>query len=202
LFFVCHVLETSQQKRHEFEGAPDPFPSLGSNTPAKPRAQASNYLDTESESAFPSLSSATPLAISRTNSSHSAWGAVSGPRIKSTGQKVPIFVDSFNLTAIDLSHTGRDGKPTTLGDVMRQVMAKYKVKLEASANQRARQTTFHLKAESQKELDKAKRSLLALLSPVVSFAYSSFYINLKHPSGHTRYQCSSIYYSLHYRSSR
>jgi len=153
---------------------------LGPNTPAKPRAHASNHLDTESEAAFPSLSSATPPTMSRTSSSQSVWGAASGPRIKSTGQKVPVFVDSFTLSAIDLSHTGKDGKPTSLGDVMRQVMAKYKVKIEASANQRARQTTFHLKADSQKELDKAKRSLFALLSPVVSILLAS-------PSCHIKY---------------
>ena len=68
---------------------------------------------------------------------------------------------------MDLSNAGKDGRSATLGEVMKQVMAKYKVKIDASANQRTRQTTFHVKAESQKELDKAKRSLLALLSPVV-----------------------------------
>ena len=140
---------------------------MGPNTLVKQRAQASNFLDTDSEVAFPSLTPAAP-AVSRTNSSNFAWGTASGPRIKSTGKKAPVFVDSFTLSSIDLSHTSKDGKPTTLTDVMRQVMAKYKVKIEASANQRARQTTFHLKAESQKDLDKAKRSLLALLSPVVS----------------------------------
>lgn len=56
---------------------------------------------------------------------------------------------------------------------MKQVMTKYKVKLDASRNERTRQTTFHVKADTQKELDKAKRSLLALLSPVVCLIYSS-----------------------------
>jgi hypothetical protein len=57
----------------------------------------------------------------------------------------------------------------TLGEVMKTVMTKHnKVKIESSTNQRTRQTTFNVKAESQKELDKAKRSLLAALSPVVS----------------------------------
>lgn len=51
---------------------------------------------------------------------------------------------------------------------MKQVMAKYKVKLEASGNQKTRQTTFQIKADTQKDLDKAKRSLIALLSPIVS----------------------------------
>ena len=74
--------------------------------------------------------------------------------------------DSFTLSAIELG-TNKDGKPTSLGEVMKQVLSKFKVKIEASANQKARQTTFHMKSESQKELDKAKRSLFALLSPVV-----------------------------------
>ena len=72
---------------------------------------------------------------------------------------------------MDLSNAGKDGRSATLGEVMKQVMAKYKVKIDASANQRTRQTTFHVKAESQKELDKAKRSLLALLSPVVRLVF-------------------------------
>jgi hypothetical protein len=75
--------------------------------------------------------------------------------------------ESFTLSAIDLSSAGRDGKPTTLGEIMKQVMANHKIKIEASTNQKTRQTTFHLKAESRKELEKGKRSLLASLSPVV-----------------------------------
>lgn len=50
---------------------------------------------------------------------------------------------------------------------MRQVMAQYKVKLDASTNQKTRQTTFFMKSEHKKELEKAKKSLLALLSPIV-----------------------------------
>jgi hypothetical protein len=71
------------------------------------------------------------------------------------------------LSAIDLSSAGRDGKPTTLGEIMKQVMANHKIRIEASTNQKTRQTTFHLKADSRKELEKGKRSLLASLSPVV-----------------------------------
>jgi len=71
------------------------------------------------------------------------------------------------LSAIDLSSAGRDGKPTTLGEIMKQVMANHKLRIEASTNQKNRQTTFHLKADSRKELEKGKRSLLASLSPVV-----------------------------------
>ena len=78
------------------------------------------------------------------------------------------MTESFTLSSIDLSSAGRDGKPTTLGEIMKQVMANHKIKIEASTNQRTRQTTFHLKAESRKELEKGKRSLLASLSPLVS----------------------------------
>ena len=77
------------------------------------------------------------------------------------------MTESFTLSAIDLSSAGRDGKPTTLGEIMKQVMANHKIKIEASTNQKTRQTTFHLKADSRKELEKGKRSLLASLSPLV-----------------------------------
>ncbi|PPR02413.1 hypothetical protein CVT26_011381 [Gymnopilus dilepis] len=159
------------QKRHELEGAPDPFPSLSQPaTTSKPRAPPSIPLDTESEEAFPSLASAAPVAAAPSNS---AWGASTGPRIKATAAKTPVFADSFTLSAIDLSNAGKDGKAATLGEVIKQVVAKYKVKVEASQNQKARQTTFHIKAESQKELDKAKRSLLALLSPVITLVINA-----------------------------
>ena len=153
-----------QQRRHELEGAPDPFPSLVDDTPVKARRPATNgAVDTDSQEAFPSLAPAPqpakPVA--------SAWGAGAGPRIKPVASKQPVVSDTFVLSSIDLSAAGKDGKPTTLGDVARQVMAQYKVKLDASTNQRSRQTTFYLKADTRKELDKAKRSLLALLSPVV-----------------------------------
>lgn len=120
-------------------------------------------MDTESQSAFPSLASAVPVVTHP----KSAWGADAGPRIKASVQKAPVYTESFTLSTIDLSNAGKDGKPASLGEIMKQVLAKYKVKLEASANQKARQTTFHLKADTQKELEKAKRSLVALLSPVV-----------------------------------
>jgi hypothetical protein len=71
---------------------------------------------------------------------------------------------------VDLSNGGKDAKSASLGEIMKQIMSKYKVKLEASANQKTRLTTFHIKGDSQKELDKAKRSLLAQLSPVVSLS--------------------------------
>jgi polyribonucleotide nucleotidyltransferase len=160
------------QKKHELEGAPDPFPSLA---PAPiPKARASSVhevLDTEDQTAFPTLA---PLAPSNNASSKSsAWGAGNGPRIAPVLPKTPVFSDSFTLSAIDLSTSGKDGKPASLGEVLKQVITKYKIKIEASANQKTRQTTFHLKAENQKDLDKAKRSLLALLSPTITLVINA-----------------------------
>ncbi|KAF9454024.1 hypothetical protein P691DRAFT_755082 [Macrolepiota fuliginosa MF-IS2] len=159
------------QKRHELEGAPDPFPSLGevTATPVKSKVKQATKmeLDTLSESAFPSLA---PSASAPTAPVASAWG---GPRIRAAVVKQPVFSDSFTLSAIDLSNAGKDGRPATLGEVMKQVTMKYKVKLEASPNQKTRQTTFYLKAESEKDLEKAKRSLVALLSPVITLVINA-----------------------------
>ncbi|KAK7472678.1 hypothetical protein VKT23_000791 [Stygiomarasmius scandens] len=157
------------QRKHGGEGAPDPFPPIQDSAPTEPRPKPVEVLDTESHSAFPSLA---PSASAAKPAANSAWGASNGPRIKPVIPKTPVFTDSFTLSTGELSTT-RDGKPITLGEVMKQVMAKYKVKLEASGNQKTRQTTFHIKAESQKELDKAKRSLLALLSPEITLVINA-----------------------------
>ncbi|KAI8993032.1 hypothetical protein BD414DRAFT_293749 [Trametes punicea] len=159
------------QRRHELEGAPDPFPSLVDDSPVKSRAPPSNRaLDTDSQEAFPSLA---PTAQPGTKSAAPAWGANAGPRIKPQAAKQPLVSDSFILSSIDLSTAGKDGKPTSLGEVMKQVMSQYKVKLDASTNQKSHQTTFYLKAESKKELERAKKSLLALLSPVVTITLNA-----------------------------
>ncbi|KAH9931061.1 uncharacterized protein BXZ73DRAFT_101653 [Epithele typhae] len=153
------------QRRHELEGAPDPFPSLADDIPTRPRVAPSNgRVDTSSQEAFPSLAPVTQVA----KPVSAAWGANAGPRIKPAASKLPVFSDSLVISSIDLSTAGRDGKPTSLGEIAKQVMAQYKVKLDSSTNAKSRQTTFYLKAESKKELDKAKRSLLAHLSPIVT----------------------------------
>ena len=116
--------------------------------------------------AFPSLAPSAPAAGGVTKS---AWGSLAGPRIKvAASNKQPLATDSFSLTDIDLSSAGKDGKPAHLGEIMKGVMTKYKIKIEASTNQKARQTTFHLKANSEKDLAKARRDLVSSLSPVVS----------------------------------
>ncbi|TDL26238.1 hypothetical protein BD410DRAFT_813193 [Rickenella mellea] len=164
------------QRRHELEGAPDPFPSLGEETvQAKPMRKAASSPsgttaappDTDSEQAFPSLAPAAAAPAPRLAAA-SSWGSAA-PRIQPAAvAKQSVVSDTFSLTAADLSHAGKDGKPTSLGEIMKQVMVKHKVKIEASTNQRTKQTTFHVKSESAKELDKAKRMLIAQLSPIVT----------------------------------
>ncbi|KAJ7702967.1 hypothetical protein B0H17DRAFT_922748 [Mycena rosella] len=154
------------QRRHNLEGAPDPFPSLTETPQPKARHTPQSFPELDT-SAFPSLASAAPAPSAAPKA---AWAAA---RPKPVVKQVPVFADSFTIGSIDLSNTGKDGKPATLGEVMKQVMAKYKIKLEASANQKTRQTTFHLKADTQKELEKAKRSLLALLSPVITLTINA-----------------------------
>jgi hypothetical protein len=90
----------------------------------------------------------------------SAWAVK--PRIKPSG-----VTESFTLQDIDLSGAGKDGRPTTLSEVTRGITQKFKVKIEASTN-RGRETTFYLRSESQKELDKAKKALVADCSPVIT----------------------------------
>ena len=95
---------------------------------------ASESLDAESKSAFLSLASAAPVTVSATP----AWGSGSGPRIKPSVIKTPVFTDPFTLSATGLSTPGKDGKPTSLGEIMKQVTAKRKIKLEASGNHKVR----------------------------------------------------------------
>ena len=149
-----------QQKRHKLEGAPDPFPSLsGGPTPAAPPRSPQQDLDTGSHDDFPSLSPS-PVTSTQTQPATSAWGA--RLRIKPSG-----VTESFTLQDIDLSGAGKDGRLTTLSEVTRGITQKFKVKIEASTNHK-RETTFYLKSESQKELDKAKKALVAACSPVIT----------------------------------
>ena len=158
------------QRKHALEGAPDPFPSFSVSGNDEPKAKrpitnsASASLDTDSQTAFPSLAPSAPQAKQTTST---VWGGATAPRIKSTAPKSKLVSESFNLNAIDLSHAGKDGKPGTLGDVMKNIMTRFKVKVEASTQRKTGHTTFFVKGESEREVEKAKRQLVAWLSPVV-----------------------------------
>ncbi|KAG8907944.1 hypothetical protein FRB99_001452 [Tulasnella sp. 403] len=145
------------QKKHALEGAPDPFPALQdattrgkSSSNSKP---SKSTIDTKSEAAFPSLNPTAPKA----QSTPSAWSAPR-PNLRAN-PKLTGFTDTFDLAQIDSKTSGRDGKPTTLGEVMRTVMHKTGVTVEASSQRKTGQTTFIIKAQTEYALDTAKRIL-------------------------------------------
>ena len=166
-FLTALLIRKLQQKRHELEGAPDPFPSLSGHTgpaplaPSRSRQSPQQELDTGSHDAFPSLSPST-AAPTQTQPAASAWSNKPKPRMKPSG-----VTESFILQDIDLSGAGRDGRSVPLSEVTRGITQKFKVKIEASTNHK-KETTFYLKSEHQKELDKAKKALVAVCSPVIT----------------------------------
>lgn len=126
---------------------------------SRSRQSPQESVDTGSHEAFPSLSPSV-VAPTQTQPTASAWSV--RPRIKASG-----VTESFILQDVDLSSAGKDGRPVTLSEVTRGITQKFKVKIEASTNHK-KETTFYLKSESQKELDKAKEALVAACSPVVA----------------------------------
>ncbi|CAE6410521.1 unnamed protein product [Rhizoctonia solani] len=158
------------QRRHdELEGAPDPFPpvSSGQNGGTRRAPRKNAPLNTEDEEAFPSLASAAPAKPAVA----SAWSAAARVRQAAPRVVAPVFSDSFVLENIDLSTAGKDGKPITLNEVLKRVMLQHKnVKLEASTQRKdgRAKTSFVIKADSEAEVEAAKRKLTAALSPVVT----------------------------------
>ena len=125
---------------------------------ARPAPASNGTPDTSSVIAFPSLAPSAPV----TRVPAAAWSA---PRIKATASKQSTFSDSFTISVPEV--ITKDGKPTSLGEIMKQIMAQHKVKLDASTNQKLKQTTFFLKSDNKKDFEKAKKALLAGLSPQV-----------------------------------
>ncbi|KZT08355.1 uncharacterized protein LAESUDRAFT_697227 [Laetiporus sulphureus 93-53] len=149
------------KKKHDgIEAQDSPLAS-----PASPPVPTNGEPDIESQ--FPSL---VPSAAASSNKTTGpAWGSSAPPAIRPSVPKQHIYSDTFNLSQADIAAAGKDGKPVSTGEVMKRIMSQCpKVKLEASTNNRLHQTTFYLKSDLQKELEKAKRMLLAYLSPVVT----------------------------------
>jgi len=163
------------QKKHNLEGAPDPFPSLSIDNNASSNRGGpgrSSALDTGSETSFPSLAS-TPTP--KTPTVPSAW-ATSGPKIQKTIIKsAPQSVHTFDLGDIDLKTAGKDGKSTTLGEVIRAVMAKTNAHIEASSQRKTGMTTFVIKADNDAIVERAQRQLTAMLSTTVSLSSARSY---------------------------
>lgn len=144
---------------------------------------------------FPTLAPSAPAASVPVKS---AWGSDAGPRIKAAVKSAPVVTDSFTVTQVELPI--KDGKQTSLGEVIKQVITKFKVKIEASTNQN-RHTTFYIKAETQKDLDKAKRNLLASLSPMASnFLSHTFSLFIRLSLDYFDFECPSVHYRCYHRS--
>ncbi|KAL5507527.1 hypothetical protein ACEPAH_6983 [Sanghuangporus vaninii] len=165
----------SAAKKHELEGAPDPFPSLGGDSsPATPK-QRNGTRATEidnSELAFPSLMPTMP-----SKQAVSAWGpSPTSQRIAPAVPTQSLHTERFTLTAADIDLSGRDGRPASIHDALKQMSARHpKVRAEASSasGSGVRQTEFFLKSESAKELERAKRTLYSIISPQVSFVLNA-----------------------------
>ncbi|KAG8835486.1 hypothetical protein FRC18_000438 [Serendipita sp. 400] len=142
----------------QLEGAPDPFPSLNDAPASKPSASNSGPLNTDSEDLFPSL--ATP----NTPKQATTWSVRAVKPVSA-----PVFTDSFSLTGIDPSayHT-RDGKPKSLGDIIKDVQTKFKVKVEVSSQRTSNQTTFSVTGPSDSAVESAKKALTTSLSPQIT----------------------------------
>ncbi|KAF8325199.1 uncharacterized protein EI90DRAFT_3000061 [Cantharellus anzutake] len=158
------------QKRHALEGAPDPFPSL--NEPEQTRklkqpVQVNGELLDQSEISFPSLVPA-PSAARTQKAPASQWASGTGGIKRLPVIHVPVFASLITLPRVDLSRIGTAGKPTTLGVVVKEVMAKTKTKIEASSQRTTGATTFHVKGESELAVETATKQITASLSPHVT----------------------------------
>lgn len=165
------------QKKHALEGAPDPFPSLPGKGPKPPVANGKHSkkpqqapLDTASETAFPSLGGP---ASGKKPQTPSAWSTtarerVARPeRVSRPAVQSYIVSDTIELDKIDLKAAGKGGKPTTLGEVMRNVMAESGATIEASTARMTGKTTFIIKGYEDYTVETAKKLLISGLAPVV-----------------------------------
>jgi hypothetical protein len=155
-------------------GAPDPFPSLynGHSEPQKVKdvsPPSSGALDS-SENAFPTLapsSAAGKAPSSSKKSGPSPWSAGGSTTLKKALTVAPVYSSNFTLPRIEANLKDRDGKPLTLGSVMKDVMAKTKTKIEASSQRTTGGTTFMIKGDNERSVEGAIRSITAALSPQV-----------------------------------
>jgi hypothetical protein len=89
----------------------------------------------------------------------------------------PVFQDSFSLTGIDASaNHSKDGKPKSLGDIVKDVQTKFKVKVELFSQRTSNQTTFTVSGTSDGAVEAAKKALTTSLSPVVSTIISESFL--------------------------
>jgi len=123
-------------------------------------------LETGSETSFPSLVS-TPVPKSPTVPS--TWATSRPTTQKNTAKLAPQLTHTFDLSNIDLKTAGKDGKPITLSEAIKTVMAETNSHIEASSQRNTGITTFFIKAGNDLIVKRAQRQLTAILSTAVSF---------------------------------
>ncbi len=175
-------------QRHGLEGAPDPFPSLGS-APAPVAVSSTSSVnkingssapapvDTASEDAFPSLGASAAPATNITKPAVSMWATK--PATVKAGKPKPVaagglgrpgaptagsrpYSDTFSMPANELE-TGK-----ALAETFKRVSEQTGAIVESSTQMRTGLKTFHVKAADAKRLGYAKRIIERGLSKVVT----------------------------------
>ena len=80
----------------------------------------------------------------------------------------PVLVESFVLNQVEAVRRTKEGRPLSVGDIIKSIQTKFKVKVEISSQLKSSQTSFTVKGDSQANVDAAKKALISDLSPVVS----------------------------------
>lgn len=167
------------------------------NEPKKPKAPAAqsngNGALDSSENAFPSLGPSPGAGKAPSTSKPSSWAAGSGAIKKPIKVAQPVFSSNFTLDKVEPSR-GHDGKPVTLGAVIKDVMNKTNARIEASTQRTTGGTTFHVKGDSENIVEAAIRSITAALSPQVRVSLNRQNYSLSH---HLFYSIRSLSPSTH-----
>ncbi|KAL1412774.1 hypothetical protein Q8F55_000522 [Vanrija albida] len=175
------------QKRHQLEGAPDPFPTLGGGapSPARPAVVAPKAtstppagFDAASEDAFPSLGASAAAPVNISKPAISAWSAKPatvkagaakkgwapgglGRAGQATSASHP-YTETFSIPAAELA-TGKAAQ-----DAMRKVQEQTGAVVESSTQMSTGLKQFHVKAADPKRLALARQLIERGLSkPVV-----------------------------------
>ncbi|EJU04322.1 hypothetical protein DACRYDRAFT_20891 [Dacryopinax primogenitus] len=165
----------------------DPFPSLGGGEPtpavrassSRPTQAPSGALDTASEAAFPSLAAPAlrqpdkaPAKSKWTAGSAAVKGKGKAPAGKPNGTASPgpaIAKQVLPTDTLVIESPVLQPKQS-VGDVCRIVMKKHGVNIDPSSQMKSgrKETTFLIKASTAKLVEEARKSLVSMLSPVIT----------------------------------
>lgn len=93
-----------------------------------------------------------------------AWA----PAARAKPVLAPVYSESFVLNQVEAVRRTKEGRPLSVGDIIKGIQTKFKVKVELSSQLKSNQTSFSVKGDSQASVDAAKKALISDLSPVVS----------------------------------